>query len=98
MLRLFTLTALLGTGAVAVGPDGGVAMTVMVGKTVERDVGNATGWFCDDPSLIDAQLVTRNERNVWIVTGKQAGTTQCRVGTDVSRASFLFDVSVRARR
>lgn len=90
MLRLLT--------AIALTAGGGSALTVTVGTTVERDVGNATGWFCDDPSLVDAQLVTRNERNVWIVTGKKVGTTQCRVGTDVSRSSFLFDVTVRARR
>lgn len=98
MVRVLCGFALVVWGGAAFAGDGATALTVSIGKTVERDVGNASGWFCDEPSLIDAQLVTRGERNVWIVTGKKAGTTQCRVGTDVSRASFLFDVTVRARR
>jgi hypothetical protein len=72
----------------------GIPLAVAVGRTAVRDVGNANGWFCDDPALVDAALETRGGRNVWVVTGKQPGATQCRVGTDVSRASYVFDVTV----
>jgi hypothetical protein len=77
---------------------GGIPLRVEVGKTVSADVGNANGWFCDDPSLVSAEIVTRGDRNVWQVTGKKAGSTQCRVGTDISRASYVFDVTIVARR
>ena len=72
----------------------GVAVTV--GFSIEREVGNANGWFCDDPSLVEATLETRGETNVWIVKGVKPGFTQCRVGTDVTRTSYVLDVTVRA--
>jgi hypothetical protein len=68
---------------------------VEVGKTAERDVGVLRGFFCDDPSLIAADLVTRGQTNVWIVTGQKIGTTQCRVG-DHTRPALVFDVIVKA--
>jgi hypothetical protein len=68
---------------------------VEVGKTVERDVGVLRGFFCDDPSLVAGDLVTRGQTNVWIVTGQKAGTTQCRVG-DHTRPALVFDVIVKA--
>jgi hypothetical protein len=73
----------------------GIALAVEVGRKTERNVGNATGWFCDDPTLVDAALVTRGDVNYWVVAGLKAGTTQCRVGTDPSRTSFVFDVTVK---
>lgn len=79
----------------AVAAGDGIALTVEVGRKTERNVGNATGWFCDDPTLVDAALVTRGDVNYWVVAGLKAGTTQCRVGTDPSRASFVFDVTVK---
>jgi hypothetical protein len=72
----------------------GARVDVEVGKTVERDVAIAIGWFCDDPSLVAAEMVTRGNHNVWIVHGAKVGTTQCRVGTDPSRVAFVFDVHV----
>lgn len=68
---------------------------VELGKTVEREVGVLRGYFCDDPALITADIVTRNNVNVWIVTGAKVGTTQCRVG-DHTRPALLFDVIVKA--
>ncbi len=73
----------------------GVALTVEVGRKTSRPVGNANGWFCDDPSLVDAAIVTRGDVNYWVVAGAKEGTTQCRVGTDPSRATFVFDVTVK---
>ena len=73
----------------------GIALTVEIGRRLERAVGNATGWFCDDSSLVDASLVTREDINYWVITGVKEGATQCRVGTDPSRASFVFAVTVK---
>jgi hypothetical protein len=70
---------------------------VEVGKTVERDVGILRSFFCDDPSLIAAELRTRGQTNVWVVTGQKVGTTQCRVG-DFTRPALLFDVVVKAAK
>jgi hypothetical protein len=72
-------------------------VTVQVGKTVEQDVGYRRGrWFCDDPSILTAELVTRGETNKWIVTGVKAGSTQCRVGTE--REGYnVYNVFVTAR-
>lgn len=75
----------------------GVALTIEVGRKADRNVGNANGWFCDDPTLVDASIVTRGDVNYWVVVGLKVGTTQCRVGTDPSRASFVFDVTVKQR-
>jgi len=74
----------------------GSPLAVTVGFTVERSVGNANGWFCDDPSLVEAALETRGDENVWVVKGVKPGTTQCRVGTDIARASYVVDVTVKA--
>jgi hypothetical protein len=72
----------------------GNRLDLEISKTVERDVAIATGWFCDDPTLVSAELVTRGERNVWVVRGVKVGTTQCRVGTDPSRPVFVYEVHV----
>jgi hypothetical protein len=77
------------------GTGDGVALSVEVGRTTERAVGNANGWFCDDPSLIKAAIVTRGDVNYWVVTGLEVGATQCRVGTDPSRSTVVFDVTVK---
>lgn len=74
-----------------------LSLRVEIGKTVERSVGYARGWTCDDPSLVTAELVTRDDHNVWIVTGKKLGSTQCRVGTDPYGVAYVFDVRVVAR-
>jgi hypothetical protein len=71
---------------------------VEVGQTVEANVSYARGWMCDDPSLISADLVTRDDHNVWIVKGVKIGHTQCRVGLEQSRVSYVFDLAVKAKR
>ena len=78
----------------AVGGDG-IALTVEIGRKTDRPVGNATGWFCDDPALVEAAVVTRGDVNYFVVTGVAVGATQCRVGTDPSRSTFVFDVTVK---
>ena len=56
---------------------------VEVGKTVEHAVGYYRyRWFCDDPSLITGDLITRGDTNYFVITGVKAGSTQCRVGTE----------------
>jgi hypothetical protein len=67
---------------------------VELGKSVEKDVQAARGWMCDDPSLITADLVTRDNRNVWTVTGVKLGHTLCRVGTDQYGPHYVFDLHV----
>lgn len=73
-------------------------LVIEIGKTLETKVGYARGWSCDDPTLVTAELVTRDEQNVWIVTGQKTGSTQCRVGTDPYGVSFVFHVRVVPRR
>ena len=67
---------------------------VEVGKTVEKPVGVLRTYFCDNPSLISAQMVTHGDANVWVITGVKPGTTQCRVG-EAFRPSLVFDVVVK---
>ena len=71
-------------------------LDVVVGKTVEANVGYVRGgWMCDDATLVTAELVTRNDTNYWIVTGVKVGATQCRVGNDLHRPYLVFDVIVK---
>ncbi len=81
------------SGAVANGQSG---LQLELGKKVEINVGYARGWMCDDPSFVQADLVTRGDHNVWIVTGVKLGQTMCRVGTDPFAYSYVFDVRVVA--
>jgi hypothetical protein len=69
-----------------------------VGGTVEKNVAYARGWMCDDPSLLTAQMVTRDDHNVWIAKGVKVGKTLCRVGLDHQRVSYVFDVHVVPKR
>jgi len=96
-MRIIVVVA-LALGARVAFADDGIRLDVEVGKTVERGVAIATGWFCDDPSLVQAEVVTHNNTNVWVVTGVKLGSTQCRVGTDPSRVHYVFDVHVIAKR
>jgi hypothetical protein len=73
-------------------------LDVEVGKTVEQNVMYARGWMCDDPSLITADIVTRDDRNIWIVKGVKPGETLCRVGLDRLRVHYVFDVHVVAKK
>jgi hypothetical protein len=74
--------------------DGLGRVELKVGETIELEVGNALGWFCDAPSLVSAQIVSYDGYNAWVVTGVAEGATVCRVGTTVGRASYLFEVVV----
>jgi len=74
--------------------EGEIKLEVELGKTVEREVASSRGWFCDDPSLLTADVVTRDDHNVWIVTGAKLGATTCRVGTDPLRFAYVFEVRV----
>lgn len=91
----FVVVALLAQEVVPAIGGGGIALGVEVGRTTERSVGDAIGWFCDDPKLVDAAVVTRGDVNYFVVTGVAVGTTQCRVGTDPSRSTFVFEVTVK---
>jgi len=71
---------------------------VEVGSKIEQNVAYARGWMCDDPSLVTAEMVTRDDHNVWIVTGAKVGHTLCRVGLDRYRVYYVFDVRVLPRR
>jgi hypothetical protein len=73
-------------------------LEIEVGQTVETNVQYARGWMCDDPSLVTADMVTRDDHNVWIVKGAKVGHTQCRVGLDRLRVYYVFDVTVKAKR
>jgi hypothetical protein len=71
---------------------------VEVGATVEKNVQYARGYMCDDPSLVTAEMVTRDDHNVWIVKGVKVGETMCRVGLDKLRVWYVFDVRVMPAR
>lgn len=73
-------------------------LDVEVGKSVEQNVMYARGWMCDDPSLVSADLVTRDDRNIWIVKGVKVGQTLCRVGLDRLGVHYVFDVHVVAKK
>ena len=94
MRHLLFLTLLAATAYADDSPN----IVLEVGKTTERDVVYATGWFCDDASLVRADLITRGDHNIWVVTGVKEGQTQCRVGTDPARPHYVYDVKVVAKR
>jgi hypothetical protein len=72
----------------------GKRVDVELAKTIEIKVDYARGWLCDDASLVKADVVTRDDVNFWVVTGAKLGATTCRVGTDPSLPSYVFDVHV----
>ena len=72
----------------------GTPIDVPVGATIERGVGFAIGARCDDNSIVTVDMHTKNDTNVASFTGIKEGTTLCRVGTDVTRATYLFEVRV----
>lgn len=74
--------------------DGEIPLDVELGKVTEVKVHSARGWFCDDPSLVQAELVTRDDTNVWRVSGAKLGTTMCRVGTNPGLLHYVFAVRV----
>lgn len=73
--------------------DGSV--TVVVGKTVTVDVGLAKGLDCDDLTVADVSIRTRNsENNELVITGLKPGKTWCRAGSSVSGATALVHIVV----
>lgn len=100
MLRRALLVVLASATSTMAAPAGGqtgpwMAIELEVGETIQLGVGNAIGWFCDDPSLLAATIVTERGINYWVVEGARAGTTSCRVGTDPSRASYLIAITIK---
>jgi hypothetical protein len=96
-VRGLPLSVLLALAAPARGEADGVGRVELdVGESIELQVGNALGWFCDDPSLVTAEIVLGDGYNTWVVTGASVGITHCRVGTMVGRASYVFEVEVLA--
>ncbi len=94
-MRFAALVVVLAGVAAADAPTPPPRVDVEVGKTVEANVGYIRGgWMCDDPSLVTAELVTRNDTNYWIVTGKKAGTTQCRIGSPLHPPYIVYDLVV----
>ncbi len=90
-MKKLLLPLLLASTAFA---DEPLRVDVEVGATVEKNVQYARGYMCDDPSLVSAEMVTRDDHNVWIVKGVKVGKTLCRVGVDKLQASYVFDVRV----
>ncbi|MBA3501377.1 MAG: hypothetical protein M4D80_27390 [Myxococcota bacterium] len=98
MWRL-ALVILLAPAASADVSDGINRESIDVGQTIEREVGYAIGVRCDDPETVAAEMKSRtSETNVLVITGKRAGKTMCRAGTDPNRVSYVFEVTVKARR
>jgi len=94
-MRALALLLLIASTAYA---DDVTRVDVEVGATVEKNVQYARGYMCDDPSLVTAEMVTRDDHNVWIVKGVKVGQTQCRVGLDRLRVWYVFDVHVVPKR
>ena len=89
---LCKLLLLLSPSALA---DGEIKLEVQLGKKVTRDVGYARGWFCDDPTLVDAEIYPKDDHNYWAVTGAKLGTTNCRVGTQpYTPVYYVFEVHI----
>jgi hypothetical protein len=93
MRRLASIALLLAVTTVATA-DGETPLEVELGKTVEVNVHSARGWFCDDPSLVQAEVVTRDNTNVFRIAGASLGTTMCRVGTNPALVHYVFAVRV----
>ena len=70
---------------------------VEVGKTVSVDVGMLRGIHCDNLDIIKVDLVTKDEtHNHFVVTGVEAGSTLCRIGTQLGTPYRVYDVHVLA--
>ena len=69
---------------------------VTVGKSIEREVGIAIGYRCDEPTaIIDVTMRQKSEYvNVAVITGKKAGTTTCRFGVDPMSHSEVYEIRV----
>jgi hypothetical protein len=87
----FALALLLASGVARA--DGSIS--VQVGKTTTVDVGLAKGLNCDDLSVAQVEIRTRNaENNELVITGLKPGTTFCRAGSPTAGASALVQIRV----
>lgn len=92
-MRAVLLASILIVGGTA--RADGTKIEVPIGDTVELDVGYAIGSLCDDTSIVTPDMRAREGKsNVFALTGLKLGTTLCRVGTDVTRSSYLFEIHV----
>ena len=88
---------LFASTAFADASDGINHEAIKVGQTIEREVGYAIGVRCDDPEVVTAEMKSRTSAtNVLLLTGKRAGKTMCRAGTDPNRVSYVFEITVTA--
>ena len=87
--------------------DGGFTICKWMFRS-DRSEAGGIGWSTDYP-FGEINLLTRlaeltkvhvsrhgDDVNYWVVTGKAKGRTECRVGTDPSRATAVFDVTVKS--
>ena len=97
VFRLALAFLLLAPTAFADVGDGINHEAIKVGQTIEREVGYAIGVRCDDPEVVAAEMRSRTSAtNVLVLTGKRAGRTTCRAGTDPNRVSYVFEITVTA--
>jgi len=96
-MRLWIIGAFAWSQALA---DAPARLEVAVGKTIEREVGIAIGYRCDEPTaIIDVAMRQKSEYvNVAVITGKKAGTTTCRFGVDPMSYSEIYEIRVVAKR
>lgn len=95
---LVVLVLVLASTAVADVGDGINREAIRVGETIEREVGYAIGVRCDHPDIVAAEMKSRtSETNVLLLTGRRAGRTTCRAGTDPNRVSYVFEITVTPR-
>lgn len=98
-MRWLLLVAIL-VPAIAVADEERIKVTITVGETREIEVGFARMHYCDDTSIVEAEMRDKtSETNVFVVKGLKAGTTECRVGLDAAdgRPSFLYSITVAKR-
>ena len=96
-MRRWTL-AVLAVGHVAFADT--PKLVIPVGKTVEREVGIAIGYRCDEPTaIVEIAMRQKSEStNVAVITGKKAGVTTCRFGLDPMSYSVVYEIRVVAQR
>ena len=94
-MRAFAMLLALSSAVYA--EEGVRRETIAVGQAIERDVGYAIGVICDH-DVVAAEMTTRGDKNYVVFRGKRAGKTTCRAGTDPNRVSFVFEITVVAKR
>jgi hypothetical protein len=71
------------------------SVTVVVGKTKTVDVGLAKGLNCDDLTVAQVEIRTRNaDNNELVITGLKPGRTWCRAGLPNTGATALVRIVV----